>query len=129
MSDLFPARGHVPVLGHLRPKLISLELDPDQLAIDALVTKLFQRSLTDVVLRLLFDQVLEAHHVERGVAEADVRAPVEDASLDPSGLARCDRPDVELLTRRRDRVPQLVAPVEVEQIHFEAPVSPSSRCG
>ena len=79
---------------------------PTSLRSTPLRAELLERGLADVVLRLVLHQALEAHHVERRVVERHVRAVVEDAGLDPAGLARRDRPDAELLARPHDRVPQ-----------------------
>jgi hypothetical protein len=42
---------------------------PTSLRSTPFATDPFQRVLADVVLRLLLDQALEAHHVERGVGQ------------------------------------------------------------
>ena len=98
-----------PRHGDAREGLARLELDADELAVDALPAEPLERLLADVVLRLLLDQPLEARDVKRRVGEREVGAAVEDAGLDAAGLVRRDRPDRELLAGGHDRVPHVVA--------------------
>ena len=118
-ADVPPAVMGGPRHGDPRQRLARVELDADQLAVDARSAQRLERLLADVVLRLLLDQPLEARDVKRRVGEREVGAAVEDAGLDPPGLVRGDRPDRELLAGRHDRVPHLVAARPVEQVHLE----------
>src|SRR5437879_6339897 len=72
VSDLRVARPDEPVFGHLRTQLVAFDLDAHQLAVDPRASQLLQGALPDVVLRLLFDEALEPHHVERRVAQPEV---------------------------------------------------------
>src|SRR4029079_13176856 len=103
-----------------RQRLRVVEVDADQLAVDALGPNALQRVLADVVLRLILDQALKAHHVEGGVLDRDVGAPVEDAGLRPARLVRRYRAGVVLGAGLHDRVPQLAATRAVEQVDLEA---------
>src|SRR6266550_3340313 len=119
VADLVSALVGVPVFRHLRPELGPQQLDAHELPIDPFATDPFQRVLADVVLWLFLDQALEPHHVERGVGQPHVGAVVEDARLDPSRLARRDRPDPELLARVHDRVPEVVSTSSIQEVDLE----------
>ena len=118
VSDLRRAGPDGPVLRHLGAEFVTLELDAHEPAIDSGASHLLQRGLPDVVLGLVLDEAFEPHDVEGRVAETEVRPVVEDPALDPTRLAGSDGPDVELLTGRGDRVPQVVA-ASVQQVHLE----------
>ena len=62
---------------------VALELDADELARDALAADPLERLLADVVGLLGLHEALEAGDLERVGLQAEVRAPVEDAGLDP----------------------------------------------
>jgi hypothetical protein len=95
--------------GDARDGLARLELDADELPVDALPAEPLERLLADVVLRLVLDEPLEARDVKRRVGDREVGSAVEDARLDAATLVRRDRPDRELLAGRHDRVPHVIA--------------------
>src|SRR5439155_21342108 len=104
----------------------ALDLDPDELAIDALPGEASERLLPDEILRLVeLDVPLQPGDVERRVLRADVGAVVEDAGLDPSGFARCDRADPERFAGFLDPSPEVIparAVLEVDLVaHLAGP--------
>src|SRR5688500_8293894 len=109
-----------PELRHLGAELVAVELDADELPVDALRPDPLQRVLADVVLWLVLDEPLQTHHVQRRVGDRHIRAVVEDARLDTARLAGCDRLDTELLPRVGDGAPEFVALGAVEEVHLEA---------
>ena len=90
----------VALARELERERVAGNLDPDELAADALRPDRLEGVLADVVGRLRFDEPLEPHDLERVVVDRHVRAVVEDAGLDPARLARGDRADPVRLARR-----------------------------
>src|SRR6266540_6540216 len=116
MADGLAVLLHVPEFRRPRVDLRTMNLDARELPLDAHFLDSREGLLPDEV-RLLFE-VDEPPEVDlvRVVLERHVGAVVQDPRLDPSDLGGRDRPDVVLLARLHDPVPQLEASAPVEEI-------------
>src|SRR5207244_911685 len=81
---------------------VPFDLDPHELALDALLLHSSKLGLPQVVRSLVLVHRPTEADLVRIVVEHDVRAVVQDPRLDPSNLGRSDRPDVVLRARAHD---------------------------
>src|SRR6267378_6538078 len=118
MPDLLAVTCHVPELGRPRVNRRTLDLQADELPPDAFLLDPLESLFPDEV-RLLVevDEPAEVHLV-RIVLERHVGSVIQDARLDPADLRRSDRPDLVLLPRVHDPIPQLDAATPVTQVDF-----------
>src|SRR5207302_3313247 len=93
------------------------KLDADQLAPHALCLDALERLAADEVGGSVeLDQPLHARDLERVVLEPHVRSVVEDPSLDPARLARCDGHDPIRLAGGHDPLPELITSTAIAQV-------------
>src|SRR5712691_564845 len=116
-ADRSSSGGHGP-FRHVEFDWLAVDLNPDQFPLRAFVLDALEGGLADEIARLVeVDGPPESDFV-RVVLDRHVRAVVQDARLDAADIRGTRGPEVVLLPRLDDRVPEMPALRTVEQIQL-----------
>src|SRR5437899_4368471 len=121
-ADRPSSGGHGP-FRHVELDRLAVDLEADELPLRAFVIDACEGRLADEVARLVEVHGPSEADLVRIVLDRHVRAVVQDARLDPADIRGTRGPEVVLLPRLHDGVPELPAERAVEKVQLVADLS------